>query len=132
MIAAVLSLAVFILIYMMGSLITLIPATSAASLIGCYGIALLAAVILYYMTKNPVAALSLAVAVVFVLTAVYLIRSSLFEGLIQNILSATALFDRFTNFTNGILDITSLVYYASVSALFVFFTVQSMEKKRWA
>ena len=131
-IAAVLSLAVFILIYMMGSLITLIPATSAASLIGCYGIALLAAVILYYMTKNPVAALSLAVAVVFVLTAVYLIRSSLFEGLIQNILSATALCDRFTNFTNGILDITSLVYYASVSALFVFFTVQSMEKKRWA
>ena len=130
-IAAVLSLGVFILLYLMGSLITLIPVTATASLIGCYLLAGAAALILYYMTKNSVASLGLAVATVFSITAVYLIRSTLFVGLIQKILSVTAIFDRFTNFTNGVVDITALVYYISVSALFVFFTVQSMEKKRW-
>lgn len=130
-IAAVLSLGVFILLYLMGSLITLIPVTATASLIGCYLLAGAAALILYYMTKNSVAALGLAVATVFCITAAYIIRSSLFVGLIQKILSTTAIFDRFTNFTNGVVDITALVYYISVSALFVFFTVQSMEKKRW-
>ena len=130
-IAAVLSLGVFILLYLMGSLITLIPVTATASLIGCYLLAGAAALILYYMTKNSVASLGLAVATVFSITAIYMIRSSLFVGLIQKILSVTAIFDRFTNFTNGVVDITALVYYISVSALFVFFTVQSMEKKRW-
>jgi ABC-2 type transport system permease protein len=130
-IAAVLSLGVFILLYLMGSLITLIPVTATASLIGCYLLAGAAALILYYMTKNSMAALGLAVATVFCITAAYMIRSSLFVGLIQKILSTTAIFDRFTNFTNGVVDITALVYYISVSALFVFFTVQSMEKKRW-
>ena len=129
-IAAVLSLGVFILLYLMGSLITLIPVTATASLIGCYLLAGAAALILYYMTKNSVASLGLAVATVFSITAIYMIRSSLFVGLIQKILSVTAIFDRFTNFTNGVVDITALVYYISVSALFVFFTVQSMEKKR--
>lgn len=130
-IAAVLSLGVFILLYLMGSLITLIPVTATASLIGCYLLAGAAALILYYMTKNSMASLGLAVATVFCITAVYMIRSTLFVGLIQKILSVTAIFDRFTNFTNGVVDITALVYYISVSALFVFFTVQSMEKKRW-
>ena len=130
-IAAVLSLGVFILLYLMGSLTTLIPVTAVSSLIGCFVLACAAALILYYMTKNSVASLGLAVAAVFGTTAAYLINSSLFVGLIQKILLAVAIFDRFTNFTNGVVDLTALVYFLTVSALFVFFTVQSMEKKRW-
>ncbi len=31
----------------------------------------------------------------------------------------------------GIFDLTAVIYYLSVAFLFVFFTVASMEKKRW-
>ena len=55
-----------------------------------------------------------------------------FEGAFHDLLAGLTLFDRFSNFANGIFDLTSLVYYISVAGLFVFFTVQSMEKKRWA
>lgn len=131
-IAAVLSLGVSVLLYLMSGIATLIPTAASASLIGCYAVALCAALILYYMSKSAVPSLSVGAILVFLATAVYMIRSTLFEGLIQRVLSATALFDRFTLFVNGVFDIGTLVYYGTVAALFVFFTVQSMEKKRWA
>ena len=52
-------------------------------------------------------------------------------SVLTNGTDAVALFDRFNSFGNGIFDITSLTYYISISVLFVFFTVQSMEKRRW-
>jgi len=34
-------------------------------------------------------------------------------------------------FSSGLFDLTAVVCYLSVSVLFVWLTVQSMEKKRW-
>lgn len=131
-IAAVLSIGATMILYMMSGIASLIPTTTVASLIGCYAIALCAALILYSMTKSAVTSLSIAIIIVFLTTCAYMIRSTLFEGLIQRILTAAALFDRFTLFVNGVFDFSALIYYISVACLFVFFTVQSMEKKRRA
>ena len=54
------------------------------------------------------------------------------EGAFTNALGALAIFDRMTNFTNGIFDLTGIVYFVSVAALFCFFTVQAVEKRRWS
>ena len=43
-----------------------------------------------------------------------------------------SLFERFNIFTQGIFDISSVIYLVAVSAVFVFLTVQSMEKRRWS
>lgn len=131
-IAAVLSIGATMILYMMSGIASLIPTTTVASLIGCYAIALCAALIHYSMTKSTVTSLSIAIIIVFLTTCAYMIRSALFEGLIQRILTAAALFDRFTLFVNGVFDFSALIYYISVACLFVFFTVQSMEKKRRA
>ena len=34
-------------------------------------------------------------------------------------------------FVNGVFDMTGIVYYASVIALFLFLSVQSLEKRRY-
>ncbi len=62
----------------------------------------------------------------------FLIWKSAFSGLFITILTQLAVFDRFDNFTYDIFDITSLVYYVSVAAVFLFLTVQSMERRRWS
>ncbi|MGM9652409.1 MAG: ABC transporter permease [Eubacteriales bacterium] len=131
-IAAVLTFAAFILMYLMNGLSTLIPVTASASLIAYLVCACAAAFILYALTKNKTVSAAVGGVLALGIAAAYLIRSSAFEGSIQKLLSALAFFDRFTNFANGIFDITALVYYLSVAVLFVFFTVQSMEKRRWA
>ena len=43
-----------------------------------------------------------------------------------------SLFDRLDNFVYGSLNITDIVFYLSTIALFVFLTIQSLEKRRWS
>ena len=47
-------------------------------------------------------------------------------------LRALALFDRYNDFTLGLFDIGAILYYMSFSVLFVFLTIQSLEKKRFS
>ena len=131
-IAAVLSLGLFILMFLMTGISGLLPVTAGASLAAYIAVAVAVALILYNMTKNWQISAIVGGIIALVAVALYLADASLFEGSIQKVLSWLAVFDRFNNFSNGIFDVTGIVYYLSVSALFVFFTVQSMEKKRWA
>lgn len=131
-IAAVLTFAVFILMYLMTGLSTLIPETSGASLAAFLLCAVAVALILYALTKNTTVSVGAGAVLALGISAFYLVNRSAFEGAFHDLLSGLTLFDRFSNFANGIFDLASLVYYISVAGLFVFFTVQSMEKKRWA
>ena len=38
---------------------------------------------------------------------------------------------RYTPFTEGLLDFSSIVFFLSVTALFIFFTAQTIERRRW-
>lgn len=38
----------------------------------------------------------------------------------------------YTNFTYGILSITDIMFFLSVTGLFLFFTVRALEKRRWS
>lgn len=130
-IAAVLTFGAFILMYLMPGLAPMVPVTAQASLTAFLVLAVCVGVLLYLLTKNTAASASVGGVLALGTVAVYLVDATLFEGTFPALLEAVALFDRFNSFSNGIFDITSLVYYISVSVLFVFFTVQSMEKKRW-
>lgn len=50
----------------------------------------------------------------------------------SELISSLSLFDRLDNFVYGILDMGDIVFYISSVALFVFLTVQSLEKRRWS
>lgn len=130
-IAAVLTFGAFILMYLMSGLSTLIPTTASASLIAFIMLAIAVGLILYVLTKNTVVSFACGGVLTLGTVLLYLIDSTRFAGAFPNMLSSLALFDRFSSFTAGLFDMTALVYYVSVSALFVFFTVQSMEKKRF-
>ena len=68
----------------------------------------------------------------WILLVIYLVRSSLFEGLIQNILGIFDLTGHFSEFSGGILDLNAAVYYLSVIGVCLFLTVQSVQKRRWS
>ncbi len=131
-IAAVLSLGTFILLNFMTGISGLLPVSASTSLIAFLLVAAGIGYLLYTMTKNVKLALIAFGVLALGIVAVYLVRSSIFEGSIQKVLSALAVFDRFNSFSNGVFDLSGLVYFITVAGLFVFFTIQSMEKKRWA
>lgn len=131
-IAAVISVAVLLLTYLMSGIAGLIPSTADASLAGILIIAVLIGVIVNVMTKNIVVSLVVTVLLALATIVLYFVNSAMFAGLLPDLLSSLALFDRLQSFINGIFDVTALVYYITVIALFVYLTVQSMEKKRWS
>lgn len=51
---------------------------------------------------------------------------------ITNVLNTVSFTDRYTTFTYGMLDLSAVVFFLSVIALFIFFTIRVLEKKRWS
>ncbi len=131
-IAAVASFGVIFAMYLMSMLASLIPSGAMASLI-CFAVVLLIFVmIIYNLTKNSTVAAITGAAGAFLLAGIYFINSALFDGLFASVLNWLSVFDRFSTFTSGLFDLTSIVYYLSLIALFVFCTIQSVEKRRWS
>ncbi len=131
-IAAVTGFAVSLLLYFMTAISGMIPDNPLVSL-GCFlMLAILAALILYYLTKNISVSLIIGAVLVILTVLLYILNSSLFEGGFAALLSSLALFDRFYDFTYGIFNLKDVLFYLSFSAFFVFLTVRSLDKKRWA
>ena len=62
----------------------------------------------------------------------YYLDQSAFAGLFPDMMQALGVFDQFDTFTGGILDLTGVVYFLSVSGVCLFLTVQALEKRRWS
>ena len=64
---------------------------------------------------------------------VYIVDSALYENLLSNLLGRLALANVFTDITsNSIVDVTGIALYLSIAAVFVFLTVQAVQKRRWS
>ncbi len=131
-IAAVTSFGVLLAMYLMGALASMIPSGSMASLIAFAVVLVIFSLILYALSKNKTIAGITAAAGAFLLAGIYFVDATIYDGLFPRVLNWLSLFDRFTTFTNGLFDLTSVVYYLSIAAFFVFCTIQSVEKRRWS
>ena len=68
-----------------------------------------------------------------ILLGVYFFDSSILDGALYEIARALSVMSYLDAFTvNNTVSIPAYVYYITVSALFVFFTVRSEEKRRFA
>ena len=130
-IAAVITLGVMVLLNFMSGIATLVPSSAGVSLVFTLVLCAVAGIVIHVLIKNAVITAASAAVLAGVSVLVYLIDSSLYEGFIPTLLSKIALFDHLTTFQNGIFDLTSIILYISAAVLFVYLTVQSMEKKRW-
>ena len=79
--------------------------------------------------RRVVVTLSIAIALVLTLC---LIKPVLLDGTFLSAMNALSVFQRYDNFIYGMLDLRSIVYFITIIALFNFFTVQVIEKRRWA
>jgi ABC-2 type transport system permease protein len=61
----------------------------------------------------------------------YLIDNLIFDGLAVRVLLWFSVFARAQNFTMGLVHLADVVYYLSFAALFVFLTINTIEKRRW-
>ena len=118
--------------YFISSFAYYLSSSAFASLIALAITILALAVIVYVLTKDISLASVVAIIGEGVLFFIYYAFPEKLEGLFPAIIEKLSLFERFNIFTQGIFDITSVIYLTGVCAVFVFLTVQSMEKRRWS
>ena len=121
-----------LVLYFMSGLASYVSTAASASLTALIIVAAVLCLVLYLLTKNaPVSVLVLAV-LAGGLYLWYSQDSSAFSGLFSDIMNQLSVFDRFDSFVDGVFDLTAVVYDLSVTGVFLFLSVQALEKRRWS
>lgn len=131
-IAAVLTFGVLFCSFVMEGIESFFSDTALSSMLAVLVLAVLLALVIYQMTKDVLLSSVIGVGMEAVVLLLYFVKSSLFSGLIQKVLGLLAIANHFDNFVGGILDITGIIYMLSVICIFVFLTIQCIQKKRWS
>ena len=84
------------------------------------------------LTENQVIAAVGGFAVGFSLILVNSLSALISIEWLKKFVSGLSFMERYDEFTNGILDISNIFFFVSVCAVFVFFTVRVIEKRRWS
>lgn len=129
--AAGIGIAVILLNYYSVSLAEYVSSTAMGSAIVLCVFSVILGFVVYHLTKNDTLSYGVVIVLILGICITYRINSSLFEGLIPDIMSKLSLFKRFTTFVNGVFDMNAIVYYLSVIVFFLFLSVQSLEKRRY-
>lgn len=130
--ACVGTVAVLLILELMQSISTLIPDTAVGSFVGLIFIVLIAAYIVMCITNNWIIAGTGGLIGCAVLTILFLVKQSLFEGLLPGFLNSLCLSSHLDNFVSEIFDIPAIIFYLSIIAVFLFLTIQAVEKRRWS
>ena len=133
MIAFITTFGLLLILYLWNGIIGFFPSSAIGSLIGLIVVFTIIIAYVYHMTENWMLSAVLEVLGIVASVATYIVKSSLFENLLTKILGKLALADVFTDITNNhIVDITGIVLYLSVIAIFIVLTIQAIQKRRWS
>jgi ABC-2 type transport system permease protein len=63
----------------------------------------------------------------------YIMKAGLFENILKKILGNLALANFFTDITsNNIVNISGIILYLSIIVVFIFLTIQTIQRRRWS
>lgn len=137
-ISAVVTFAVILLSFMLQYMTGIVPSKPLPTVV-TLGVCVIILALLYYVLvyrsfqKAWIVSIVIAVVGIAAIVVAYLVNSSMFEGFLEQVvlhLSISYMFGYF--FDTEVLDINGLVYFLSLIGLFIFLTVQSVQKRRWS
>lgn len=132
-IAFISTFGILLVLYLWDGILAMLPSSAVSGLVGV--LIILSVVVFYirHMTGNYIIAGAIEIIGIVAGVVVYIVDSSLYENLLTNLLGKLALANVFTDITsNNIVDVTGIVFYLSIIVVFVFLTVQSIQKRRWS
>jgi ABC-2 type transport system permease protein len=83
------------------------------------------------LTENQFAAVVITFGILAALLCITIFNGYINSAAIRLILDWFSIYNRFYNFTYGLFDFGALIYYLSVSGVFVFLTIRVFESRRY-
>lgn len=87
--------------------------------------------VVYLLTRSSAAAVMTGVVLELACVVAYFISSAALTSLLRSLLSWLGLFSMSQNLFSGVLDIPAIVYYLSITGLFLFLCAGTLERRRW-
>lgn len=132
-IAFISTFGILLLLYLWDGILSFLPSSALSGMIGILLILTLIVVYIYHMTKNWMLAAGIEAVGIVTALIVYFVKSSLYENLLTKLLGRLALADVFMNISSSnIVDVSGLLLYVSILIIFVFLTIQTIQKRRWS
>ena len=111
---------------------------AGAKMVGCLiGITLIGAafiaigVFISSLTENQLAAAVITVAVILIMLLLEMLNNGIGVYAVRVVIDWVCVLSRFSNFTYGILDFSAIIYYLSLTFVFLLLTNRVYEKRRW-
>ncbi|MBQ0059495.1 MAG: ABC transporter [Lachnospiraceae bacterium] len=130
-VAAAICFGMILAAYLANDITGLVSKTVFSALIGYTVIVLIIGGITRYVSKSWSFAGSIVLLFEILVVGIYFIKPSLEVSSFSGLLGTIAVFDKMDTFKNGVFDISTVIYYLSVIGVFSFFSIQSLEKRRW-
>lgn len=132
-IAFISTFGILLLLYLWDGILSFLPSSAFSGMIGILLILTLIVVYIYHMTKNWMLVAGIEAVGIVTALIVYFVKSSLYENLLTKLLGRLALADVFMNISSSnIVDVSGLLLYVSILIIFVFLTIQTIQKRRWS
>lgn len=132
-IAAISSIGVLLILYLWNGLIGFLPSSALLNLFIIIICLTLVCALVWHITRNYILAGILELIALAACIIPYIIKSSLFENLLADFLGRLNLTSPLSDVvSNQLFDTSGVVLYFSIIGLFIFLTMQSIQKRRWS
>lgn len=131
-IAAVATFFILLLLHLADGFSNLLPDSAFGSYVCFFIVIALIALLVYYLTKNYLIGCGVGAVGVVILTVFFFVKRAAFEGTFGNAVASLSLVGRFSDILNQTFNLSVIIYFLSICGLFVFLSVQSIQKRRWS
>lgn len=132
-IAAISTFGVLMILYLWDGILSFLPSSALGGMIGIWMILTVCVLFIYHMTKNIVFSTGIEAVGSIILIILYFAKSSVYEGILDKILGNFALSSVFTDVSDSnLLNLNGIVLYLTLIGVFLFLTVQTIQKRRFS
>ena len=130
-IAAVGTFGAIFAMFLMEAFAMSMPTTALASLMFVGLVIVAVAGIWFNSTRNVLSSVIVGLVGIAVAIVLYLVNNLVFDGIIVRTLRWFSVYARFDSFAMGIINLSDIVYYVAFIALFIYLSINIIEKRRW-
>jgi len=130
-VAAAGTFAALFMMFLMEAFAMSMPTSAFASLMFVGFIVLAVAGIWFNSTRNVLSSVIVAGIGIAVAVGLYFFNNLIYDGIIVRVLRWLSVYARFDSFAAGIVNLNDIVYYVSFCVLFIYLSINVIEKRRW-
>jgi len=130
-VAAAGTFAALFVMFLMDAFAMSMPTSTFASITFVVLVVIAVAGIWFNSTRNILSSVVVALIGVALVVGLYLFNNQVYDGIIVRALNWFSVYARYNRFALGILNISDIVYYVSFCALFIYLSINVIEKRRW-